>query len=119
MYFFSSEPMPYHLAYIGMGFEQIREFNPNLAFFLAGNVNTIGGFQIAVGILAIGIALGAFRRAERWAWLTLVPAMSISLYTIIQGSFSTHAPVKWLALALALLSLAAMLVPIKDFFWSR
>ena len=119
IYFFSSEPMPYHLAFIGMSFEELKDFNPNLASFLAGIVNTVGAFQVGIGILAIGVAIGAFRRTERWAWLTLLPPMSIVLSRIMRGSFSTGAPVKWVTVALALLFLTAMLVPIKDFFGSR
>jgi hypothetical protein len=119
VYFLSSEPMPYHLAAIGMSFEEIRGVNPNLALFLARTVNTLGVFQVGIGILAIGIALGAFRRAEPWAWFTLVPALSIVLARITLATFRVDAPVKWVALLLLFLSLTAILVPVKDFFGSR
>jgi hypothetical protein len=72
VYIFSSEPMPYHLAFIGMGFEEIRNLNPNLAAFLASIVTTVGACELALGILAIAITLAPFRRAERWAWITAV-----------------------------------------------
>jgi hypothetical protein len=119
VYFFSSEPMPYHLAAIGMTFEEIRGVNPNLALFLARTVNTLGVFQIGIGILAVGIALGAFRRAELWAWFTLLPGLSILLGRIMLGTFRIGAPVRWLALTMTLTFLTAMLVPVKDFFGSR
>ena len=119
VYFFLSQPMPYHLAWIGMSFEEIKDFNPNLALWMAGSVNTVGTFMVGFGILAIGIALGAFRRAEPWAWLTLLLALPIVLGRVTLGSFLVDAPVKWVVLALALLSLTAMLVPIRDFFGSR
>jgi ABC-type polysaccharide/polyol phosphate export permease len=111
--------MPYHLAFIGMSFEEIRDFHPNLALFLARTVNTLGAFQVGIGILAIGIALGAFRRAEPWAWLTLLPALSIVLGRIMLATFRVDAPVKWISLLLALLFLTAMLVPVKDFLGLR
>lgn len=119
VYFLSSQPMPYHLAFTRMTFEEIKDFNPNLALFLARSVNTLGVFQVGIGILAMGIALGAFRRAEPWAWITLLPALSIVLARIILASFRLDAPVKWGGLALGFLFLTAMFVPIRDFFGSR
>ena len=119
VYMISSQPMPYHLAYVGMSFEEIRDFNPNLAFFVAGIINYLGAFQVSIGILAIGVALVAFRRLERWAWLTLVPSLSIVLTSSVQISLRLDAPVKWVTISLALLSLTALLVPVKDFFGSR
>ena len=119
VYFSSSKPMPYHLAFIGMSFEELIEFNPNLAALLAVMVRTVGVCEFAVGILVIGIALGAFRRAERWAWLTVFPAVSVVLADILRACFAGDVPVKWVVLALVLLFLTAMLVPIRDFFGSR
>jgi hypothetical protein len=51
VYFSSSKPMPYHLAFIGMSFEELIEFNPNLATLLAVMVRTVGVCEVAVGIL--------------------------------------------------------------------
>jgi len=101
VYLFSSEPMPYHLAFIGMGFEEIQEFNPNLAAFLAGIVRTVGACELGIGIFGIGIAFGAFRRAERWAWVTTFPAVSVVLADMLRASFSMRVPVRWVILALA------------------
>jgi len=103
VYFSSSKPMPYHLAFIGMSFEELIEFNPNLAALLAVMVRTVGVCEFAVGILVIGIALGAFRRAERWAWLTVFPAVSVVLADILRACFAGDVPVKWVVLALVLL----------------
>ena len=118
-YIFSSQPMPYHLSFIGMSFEDIRNLNPNLAAFLASIVKSVGACELALGILAVGIALGPFRRTERWAWITVLPAVSIVLADLLRASFFIGAPVRWLILALAILFLTAMLVPVKDFFGSR
>ncbi len=116
VYFFASEPMPYHLAFIGMTFEEIREVNPNLAAFLLSLMKSFGVSLVAIGILAFGVAFYAFRRAERWAWLALLPAVSIVLADLLRASFFIQAPVRWLILFLTVLFLAAMLVPIKAFF---
>jgi len=59
IYFFSSERMPYHLAWIGMSFQEIKDFNPNLALWMGGSVNTVGTFMVGFGTLAMGIVLGA------------------------------------------------------------
>ena len=119
VYMFSSQPMPYHLAYVGMSFEEIRAFNPNLASFAATIINYLGAFHVSSGILLVGIALVPFQRLERWAWLTLVPSMSVVVTSSVLNSFRSNAPVKWVILALALFSLTAMLVPVKDFFGNR
>lgn len=119
VYMFSSQPMPYHLAYVGMSFEEIGAFNPNLASFVAAIINYLGAFQVSMGILAIGVALVAFRRAERWAWLTLVPSLSIVLTSSVYNSLRLDAPVKWVTISLAIISLIAMLLPVRDFFGSR
>lgn len=119
VYCLASEPMPYHLAFIGMSFEEIQDVSPRLAAFLLSLMKSFGASLVAIGVLAFGITLFSFRRAERWAWLALFPAVSIVLADLLRASFFIGAPVRWLILVLTLLFLIAMRVPLKDFFGKR
>ena len=119
VYISSSEPMPYHLAFVGMRFEEIRDVNPNLAAFFASLIRSLGACFLGIGILGIGIAFRYFQRAERWAWLVVFPAVSIVLADMLRASFLVGADVRWLIVGLTVLFLTAMLLPVKDFFGSR
>ena len=41
-YFLKAEPMPYHLEYIGMNFEELEQFNPRLADFMGKTIRMSG-----------------------------------------------------------------------------
>lgn len=119
VYCLATKPMPYHLAFVGMSFEEIQDSNPNLALFLTSLIRTYGACLLGIGILGIGIAFSSFRRAERWAWLVVFSGVSIVLADSLRASFLVGADVRWLIVVLTLLFLTAMLVPVKDFFGSR
>ena len=110
-----TKPMPYHLAYLGMSFDAIRAFNPRLAIFMMFLIKGVGISLLSLGMFEISIALKPFRRADRWVWFTLWPAVSIILIPLMLISFYMDSAAKWLVLFYLLVFLAAMIIPAKDF----
>jgi len=119
VYCLTSKPNAIHLRFIGMSYEEIESFNPNLAEFLSKIIGTRGAFELGLGILGIGVAINAFRRAERWAWLFLFPTMLLVILVVLRTTLVVGTAVTWLVLAQLGLFFIAMLLPVKDFFGSR
>jgi len=119
VYFIAAKPMPYHLEFIGMSLEEIEAFNPKLTAFLSRFIRMLAAVWFGLGILIAGITLQAFRRAQRWAWVTIFAALSVTLTDMLLASLFFDAPVKWITIALYLLFLTAMFIPIRDFFGRR
>ncbi|KPJ51361.1 hypothetical protein AMJ40_00225 [candidate division TA06 bacterium DG_26] len=116
IYCFIPRPMPYHLQFIGVSLEEIGDFNPRLAQWVMFLIRIVGICFLSIGVLVIGIALKAFRRSERWAWVTVFPAAMVVIIPLTTITFYTGEAVKWVMTGLLVLSLIAMFLPIKDFF---
>jgi len=80
----------------------------------------IGVASLAVSVAAVFIVLGAFRKAERWAWWALLATgvtvvgfgVAANLAIANWFDFATHAVVlAWL--------LAGLLIPIRAFFGKK
>ena len=83
LYSFIPTPMPYHLQYMGMNFDEIRNSNPGIAEMLIINLRVVGVGFLSIGLLLLGIALGPFRRAERWVWFFTLPALLVLLIPLL------------------------------------
>lgn len=117
MYCFSPTPAPYHLKFMGVEFEELRSSSPRIAKMLMINLRVIGVNFLALGILALGIALGPFKRAERWVWLTTFPALLVLLIPILLVSIKIGGAMPISASGLTLvLTLVSFLVSAGDFF---
>ena len=66
--------LPEDSRFTGLTPEQFQALSPKL-FEWAGFVfRSWGAFAIGLGVLITGVAINAYRRGERWAWLTLAVA---------------------------------------------
>ena len=108
--------MPYHLDYIGMSSADIQNFSPKLHNLILVFLKMIGVYQLLIMVYGIAITLIPFRRAERWAWISLFAVGLIDLISLLAVTFYVGAWIKWVMLALIALFLVAMLVPVRDFF---
>ena len=118
-YFLKAEPMPYHIEYVGMSLTEVEQFNPKLADFMCKSTRASGIGLMALGIFLFAVASVPFRRAERWAWITVFVAVFLPLLGMLQTSLAIGGVIRWIILGQLALFLIAMLVPVKDFFGSR
>jgi hypothetical protein len=120
MYCFTPTPAPYHLAFMGVSFEDLKGSSPRIAEMLMINLRVIGVCFLALGIIVLGIALGPFRRAERWVWIVTFPALLILLIPILLVSIKVGGALPISASGLTLgLTMVAFLVPAGDFLSKR
>jgi hypothetical protein len=115
-YLLISKPMTYHLNFIGTSFENVKDFNPNLAQLLMLSIRVEGVSFLVIGIVVLGIALKPFRRAERWVWYTVFPALLLLMITLLVISIHLADILPILASGIGiLLVFASMFIPIQDF----
>ena len=103
--------LPEDSRFTGLTSEQFQALSPKL-FEWAGFVfRSWGAFAIGLGVLIIGVARNAYRRGERWAWLTLAIAglLTLSIFLtvnmalgsdfryVIAGLFAIYALALWLS----------------------
>ncbi|GEM_PF-679673 len=67
--------LPYHQEFIGMTMDEIAELNPDLATLAAIFIRVAGILFIGVGVLSIAVIHLALRKAEAWAWWTILLGM--------------------------------------------
>jgi len=108
--------MPYHLDYIGMSSADIQNFSPKLHNLILVFLKLMGLSGLLIMANGIVITLIPFRRAERWAWISLFAVGLIDLISLLAVTFYVGAWIKWVMLALIALFLVAMLLPVRDFF---
>jgi hypothetical protein len=108
--------MPYHLEYIGMSSADIQNFSPKLHNLILVFLKLMGLSGLLIMANGIVITLIPFRRAERWAWISLFAIGLIDLISLLAVTFYVGAWIKWVMLALIALFLVAMLIPVQDFF---
>jgi hypothetical protein len=77
--------LPEDSRFTGLTPEQFQALSPKL-FEWAGFVfRSWGAFAIGLGVLIVGVAMNAYRHAERWAWLTLAIAglLTFSIFFLV------------------------------------
>ena len=70
--------LPEDSRFTGLTPEQLRALSPKLFEWVGFVFRSWGAFAIGLGVLMAGIAANSYRRAERWAWLTLAIAGSLT-----------------------------------------
>lgn len=68
-----------HSDFVGMIGEQLAASSPRVFAFVNQEVRLVGVLFAGLGFLIAAISWGGLRRGERWAWLTLLGALSFSL----------------------------------------
>ena len=65
-------------SFTGQSWSDLTATSASTAAFLLLVFRVYGAFNVAVGVVAIALAAAAFRRAEAWAWWTLLLGNTIA-----------------------------------------
>lgn len=70
-------------GFSGASWTELTRTSPMTAGYLVVLYRTYGSYNVAFGLMAIAIAVTAFRRSEGWAWWTLLVGNTITLVSAI------------------------------------
>jgi hypothetical protein len=70
-------------GFSGGSWSDLSRTSPATAGYMVVLYRTYGLFNVAFGLMAIAIAVTAFRRGERWAWWALLVGNTITLVSAI------------------------------------
>jgi len=118
-YIATSTLMPYHLEYIGMSSADVQNFSMKLHNLIVAVLKLLGVYMLMMSVLAIVITLIPFRRGERWSWISTFIVGLILLIAQLAVTFYIGPWIKWVNVGATVLFLAAMLIPVRDFFSKR
>lgn len=98
-------------SYTGTSWTELVARAPREAAYLLWVYRLVGGLNVALGITLIAVAVGPFRRGERWAWFTLlggnVMAFGIPMtYDQITGAIGAFEILEFAALGAVFVALA-------------
>ena len=62
------------VLYVGKTWDEIVAFSPALGHWITYMMVSMCSMMMGFGVLVVGMAANAFRRGERWAWVTAVVA---------------------------------------------
>ena len=101
--------------FTGLTPDGLRALSPNLFPWIGFVFRSWSAFIIGSSILTMGIVAGAYRRGERWAWLTLAvahaPTCLIYLWIIV---FLQSSSVLFVGLVV-LAYLVGLFLPMREF----
>ena len=70
-------------GFTGLSWSALTATTPAVADFMTILFRVYGAYNVAFGIMAVLIAITAFRRGERWAWWALLIGNTITLVSAI------------------------------------
>ncbi|QEL21036.1 dihydroorotate dehydrogenase [Limnoglobus roseus] len=73
--------LPYDEQFVGMTCGQLRDVNPRLLPFMAHDRVTLAGTMIALGVMYVGLSLGAIRRGHHWAQVAVIDSAGVGFLT--------------------------------------
>lgn len=96
--------VPFHEAFLGVSYEQL---DPSFVILDNAQMDAIGGFLIASGLLMIFLVRIPFRRGEVWASIAILALVVIGLSGNAAGMYRVGAPfyVPLIEIVLVLLAL--------------
>ncbi len=98
-------------TFTGQSWADFSNTSASAASFLLMVFRVYGAYNIAFGVVAIAVALTAFRRGDPWAWWTLLIGNLVALpsamtYDLSTGYIGRFEVLEYVGLALILASLA-------------
>lgn len=71
----------------GLSLSEIAQRVPGMGTYVSSLSTQLGNFMLATGVLLIAIAVGPFRRGERWSWYTLWIVPVLLLVQFVNSNF--------------------------------
>jgi hypothetical protein len=94
--------LPEDIRYMVLTPAELRSVGPRLAAWLTHVFRVMGGYVTATGVLALTLAVTAFRQRQPWAVAGAVVAGVASIGWMAAVNFMINSDFKWVLLAFAL-----------------
>jgi len=100
--------LPEDIRYMVLTPAELRSVGPRLAAWLTHVFRVMGGYVTATGVLALTLAVTAFRQRQPWAVAGAVVAGAASIGWMAAVNFMIDSDFKWVLLAFALIWAASI-----------
>ena len=110
--------LPEDSRFTGLTPEQLKALNPKLFEWVGFVFRSWGAFAIGLGVLIAGVAMNAYRREERWAWLTLAVAGLLTFSIFFAVNVALGSDFRLIIAGLMVIYLFALWLPWRR-FWLR
>jgi hypothetical protein len=78
-------------GFTAASWQQLSAASPRATAYITLLFRTYGAYCVAFGVAGVGIALGAFRRGDRWAWWALLIGNTIALVSAMRYDWLVRA----------------------------
>jgi len=96
----------------------MAEVNPYLVGWIKMVFRSWGSFVFASGAYLIGIALTAFKKKEKWAWITIAVASVVNFSVFFSVNILLRGDFVFMIGFMLFATIAALTIAYKDFFVS-
>lgn len=94
----------------------LAEINPYLVDWIKMVFRSWGSFVFATGVYLIGIALTAFKRKEKWAWITIATASVVNFSVFFSVNIILKGDFVFMIGFMLFATIAALAITYKGFF---
>ena len=94
--------LPEDIRYMQLTPTELRSVGPRLASWLTHVFRVMGGYVAATGVLALTLAVTAFRERHPWAAVGVIVAGVASIGWMAAVNFTINSDFKWMLLGFAL-----------------
>jgi hypothetical protein len=102
--------LPEDIRYMNLTQAELQSVGPRLAAWLTHVFRVMGGYVTATGVLALTLAVTAFRQRQSWAVIGAIVAGVASIGLMAAVNFMINSDFKWALLAFALTWAASIAV---------
>lgn len=102
--------LPEDIRYMNLSSAELQSLGPRLSTWLTHVFRVMGGYMIATGVLALTVAVTAFRQRSAWALAGATVAGLVSIGWMTAVNFTINSEFKWVLLGFALIWAASIAV---------
>jgi hypothetical protein len=100
--------LPEDVRYMNLSSAELQSLGPRLASWLTHVFRVMGGYMMATGVLALTLAVTAFRQRSSWALAGALVAGLASIGWMTAVNFMINSDFKWVLLGFALIWAASI-----------